>query len=261
MCIHARIHTHTRTPQGLINDPDLDGTHNIKKGIRLARKILLDINQLGLPCGCEFLDTISPQYLADLVTWGAIGARTTESQVHRELTSGLSMPVGFKNGTSGDCQIAADAIKAAKFSHSFLSVTSQGTVAIVNTKGNAYCHLILRGGSKGTNYDAESVAQAVGMLDKAKVCVVYVCVTWVCARVRGWKCACVGGTVRFGLCTGMRRGVYACTCLSVCMRVCIYACAHAGIILVLFWYHLELLIAHACVSSLCLAFVSMMRRC
>eukprot|EP00802_Teleaulax_amphioxeia_P013223 Tamp_13272.p1 GENE.Tamp_13272~~Tamp_13272.p1 ORF type:complete len:415 (-),score=88.25 Tamp_13272:490-1692(-) len=155
--------------KGLINDPDLDGTHNIKKGIRLARKILLDINQLGLPCGCEFLDTISPQYLADLVTWGAIGARTTESQVHRELTSGLSMPVGFKNGTSGDCQIAADAIKAAKFSHSFLSVTSQGTVAIVNTKGNAYCHLILRGGSKGTNYDAESVAQAVGMLDKAKV--------------------------------------------------------------------------------------------
>jgi 3-deoxy-7-phosphoheptulonate synthase len=155
--------------KGLINDPDLDGTHNIKKGIRLARQILLDINEQGLPCGCEFLDTISPQYLADLVTWGAIGARTTESQVHRELTSGLSMPVGFKNGTSGDCQIAADAIKASEFAHSFLSVTSQGTVAIVNTNGNAHCHLILRGGSKGTNYDGESVAAAVRMLEKAQV--------------------------------------------------------------------------------------------
>jgi len=155
--------------KGLINDPDLDGSHNIKKGIRIARQILMDINLLGLPCGCEFLDTISPQYLADLVTWGAIGARTTESQVHRELTSGLSMPVGFKNGTSGDVQIAADAIKAAKYPHSFLSVTAQGTVAIVETRGNDDCHLILRGGSKGTNYDETSVTQAVAMLDKAKV--------------------------------------------------------------------------------------------
>jgi 3-deoxy-7-phosphoheptulonate synthase len=139
--------------KGLINDPEMDGSHNIKKGIRLARQVLLQINELGLPCGCEFLDTVSPQYLADLVAWGAIGARTTESQVHRELTSGLSMPVGFKNGTSGDIQIAADAVKAAKFPHSFLSVTSQGNVAIVNTKGNQNCHLILRGGEKGTNYD------------------------------------------------------------------------------------------------------------
>uniref|UniRef100_A0A7S4NPH0 3-deoxy-7-phosphoheptulonate synthase n=1 Tax=Guillardia theta TaxID=55529 RepID=A0A7S4NPH0_GUITH len=155
--------------KGLINDPDLDGSHNINKGIRLARRILLDINKLGMPCGCEFLDTISPQYLADLVSWGAIGARTTESQVHRELASGLSMPVGFKNGTSGDVQIASDAIKASLFPHCFLSVTSQGTVAIVTTKGNDDCHLILRGGGSGPNYDKKSVADAVSILEKSKL--------------------------------------------------------------------------------------------
>merc|ERR1711939_1157417 len=155
--------------KGLINDPQLNGSFAINKGLRLARGLLLELAENGLPTGCEFLDTISPQYLADLVTWGAIGARTTESQVHRELTSGLSMPVGFKNGTSGDVQIAADAIKAAKYPHSFLSVTAQGTVAIVETRGNDDCHLILRGGSKGTNYDEASVTQAVAMLNQAKV--------------------------------------------------------------------------------------------
>jgi len=155
--------------KGLINDPDLDGSCNINKGVKLARGLLLQINELGLPCGCEFLDTITPQYIADLVAWGAIGARTTESQVHRELASGLSMPVGFKNGTSGDVQIALDAIRAAKYAHSFLSVTFQGTVAIVSTKGNDDCHLILRGGADSTNYDEASIAGAVASLDKAKV--------------------------------------------------------------------------------------------
>mmetsp|Transcript_31198 Transcript_31198/g.48839 ORF Transcript_31198/g.48839 Transcript_31198/m.48839 type:complete len:403 (-) Transcript_31198:2106-3314(-) len=155
--------------KGLINDPDLNGTHNINKGIRLARGILLEINNLGLPCGAEFLDTISPQYIADLVCWGAIGARTTESQVHRELSSGLSMPVGFKNGTSGDVQVAIDAVRAALYPHSFLSVTTQGTVAIVSTDGNPDCHLILRGGAKTTNYDKDSIASATALLEKAKL--------------------------------------------------------------------------------------------
>jgi len=155
--------------KGLINDPDLDGSCNINKGIKLARGLLVQINELGLPCGCEFLDTITPQYIADLVAWGAIGARTTESQVHRELASGLSMPVGFKNGTSGDIQVALDAIRAAKYPHSFLSVTFQGTVAIVSTKGNEDCHLILRGGADSTNFDEPSITNAVALLDKAKV--------------------------------------------------------------------------------------------
>eukprot|EP00285_Hemiselmis_virescens_P015370 CAMPEP_0173390332 /NCGR_PEP_ID=MMETSP1356-20130122/14502_1 /TAXON_ID=77927 ORGANISM="Hemiselmis virescens, Strain PCC157" /NCGR_SAMPLE_ID=MMETSP1356 /ASSEMBLY_ACC=CAM_ASM_000847 /LENGTH=445 /DNA_ID=CAMNT_0014347687 /DNA_START=76 /DNA_END=1416 /DNA_ORIENTATION=+ len=155
--------------KGLINDPSLDGSNNINRGLRLARSILCDINRLGVPCATEFLDTISPQYTADLVTWGAIGARTTESQVHRELASGLSMPVGFKNGTNGDLQIAADAIKAANFPHCFLSVTSQGQVAIVKTSGNMDSHIILRGGAKGPNYDKESIAATVKLLTDCKV--------------------------------------------------------------------------------------------
>jgi 3-deoxy-7-phosphoheptulonate synthase len=145
--------------KGLINDPDLDGSFRINQGLRLARELLLEINELELPSGCEYLDMITPQYIADLVSWGAIGARTTESQVHRELASGLSCPVGFKNGTDGNVRIAADAIKAAQQPHHFLSVTKGGHSAIVSTRGNEDCHIILRGGSQ-PNYDAASV-QAV----------------------------------------------------------------------------------------------------
>ena len=156
--------------KGLINDPDLNGTFKINKGIRLARKLLIDINEIGLPCGVEFLDTISPQFLADLVTWGAIGARTTESQLHRELVSGLSMPVGFKNGTSGEPQVAIDAVRSARGRHSFLGVTSQGITGIVRTKGNPDAHIILRGGRvTGTNFDAKSVAHVEAASKKVGV--------------------------------------------------------------------------------------------
>ena len=145
--------------KGLINDPDLDGSFQINKGLRMAREVLLNINELGLPAGTEFLDMITPQYIADLVSWGAIGARTTESQIHRELSSGLSCPVGFKNGTDGNVKIAVDAIKAAQHPHHFLSVTKAGHSAIVSTTGNEDCHVILRGG-KAPNYDAASVDAA-----------------------------------------------------------------------------------------------------
>ncbi len=152
--------------KGLINDPDLDGSYNINKGLRLARELLMEMNELGLPAGTEFLDMISPQYFADLVSWGAIGARTTESQVHRELASGLSCPVGFKNGTDGNVRIAVDALKAARTSHHFLSVTKGGHSAIVSTNGNEDCHIILRGG-KHPNYDAGSVEAAAKELAAA----------------------------------------------------------------------------------------------
>jgi 3-deoxy-7-phosphoheptulonate synthase len=142
--------------KGLINDPDLDSSFNINKGLRIARRLLLDVNDLGMPAATEYLDLITPQYISDLISWGAIGARTTESQVHRELASGLSCPVGFKNGTNGDIRIAVDAIKAASAPHHFLSVTKGGHSAIVHTAGNEDCHIILRGG-KATNYDAASV--------------------------------------------------------------------------------------------------------
>jgi 3-deoxy-7-phosphoheptulonate synthase len=145
--------------KGLINDPNLDGTFQINEGLRVARELLVEINSLGLPAGCEFLDMITPQYIADLVSWGAIGARTTESQVHRELASGLSCPVGFKNGTDGNVRIAAEAVLAARQPHHFLSVTKGGHTAIVSTKGNDDCHIILRGG-KTPNYDAACVAAA-----------------------------------------------------------------------------------------------------
>ncbi len=145
--------------KGLINDPDLDGSFRINQGLRLARSLLLSINQLGLPAGCEFLDMITPQYIADLVAWGAIGARTTESQVHRELASGLSCPVGFKNGTDGNVKIAVDAVQAAAQAHHFLAVTKQGRSAIATTAGNCDCHIILRGG-KAPNHDSASVAAA-----------------------------------------------------------------------------------------------------
>jgi 3-deoxy-7-phosphoheptulonate synthase len=144
--------------KGLINDPLMDESYQINKGLTIARKLLLDLAEMGVASGTEFLDTISPQYIADAVAWGAIGARTTESQIHRELASGLSMPVGFKNGTGGNFQIAIDAIMAAHQPHRFLSVTKSGDTAIVSTKGNESCHIILRGGKTGSNYDAESIA-------------------------------------------------------------------------------------------------------
>jgi 3-deoxy-7-phosphoheptulonate synthase len=152
--------------KGLINDPDMDGSFNINKGLKIARGLLLEINQMGMPAGCEFLDMITPQYIADLVAWGAIGARTTESQVHRELASGLSCPVGFKNGTDGNVKIAVDAMKAASSAHHFLSVTKGGHSAIVSTSGNEDCHVILRGG-KAPNYDAASVQAACAEMAKA----------------------------------------------------------------------------------------------
>jgi 3-deoxy-7-phosphoheptulonate synthase len=150
--------------KGFMNDPHLDESYDINKGLRGARQLLLKIAQLGVPAGTEFLDVITPQYIADIVAWGAIGARTTESQVHRQLASGLSMPVGFKNGTDGNIQIALDAIAAAQCSHVFLSVTKHGTAAIVQTRGNNLCHVILRGGKASPNYDADSVRNAVAQL-------------------------------------------------------------------------------------------------
>lgn len=156
--------------KGLINDPAMDGSFNINNGLRTARKLLLDINHLGLPAAGEFLDMITPQYVADLMSWGAIGARTTESQVHRELASGLSCPVGFKNGTDGTIQVAIDAIKSAAAPHCFLSVTKSGHSAIVETSGNPDCHIILRGG-KQPNYQAEHVASVTEGLNKASLSV------------------------------------------------------------------------------------------
>jgi 3-deoxy-7-phosphoheptulonate synthase len=152
--------------KGLINDPDLDDSYQINKGLRLARKLLLDINNLGVPAATEFLDLVTPQYVADLISWGAIGARTTESQVHRELASGLSCPVGFKNGTDGTLKIAIDAIRAANRPHHFLSLTKSGRSAIFSTTGNDDCHIILRGG-RSTNYDAASIEQACRELHQA----------------------------------------------------------------------------------------------
>jgi len=151
--------------KGLINDPRLDGSFSINEGLRIGRQLLLDLNDIGVPVGCEFLDMITPQYIADVVSWGAIGARTTESQIHRELASGLSCPVGFKNGTDGNIKIAVDAIRAAQAPHHFLSVTKAGHSAIVSTTGNEDCHIILRGGVK-PNYDAASVdAAAKGLAE------------------------------------------------------------------------------------------------
>jgi 3-deoxy-7-phosphoheptulonate synthase len=153
--------------KGLINDPYLDESYRIDEGLRIARDVLVQINRIGMPCASEFLDVISPQYIGDLICWGAIGARTTESQVHRELASGLSAPVGFKNGTDGNVKIAIDAIQAASQPHHFLSIHKNGQVATVHTHGNQDCHVILRGG-KTPNYDASSVASAVKELTAAK---------------------------------------------------------------------------------------------
>ena len=153
--------------KGLINDPHLDNSFNINEGLRRARRLLVELADRGLPAGCEFLDPITPQFIADVVSWGAIGARTSESQVHRELASGLSMPVGIKNATSGNVQVAIDAIRSAAHAHHFLSVTKQGVAAIVSTRGNRDCHLILRGGSDGPNYGAESLAEVGAALGRA----------------------------------------------------------------------------------------------
>ena len=171
LCIVMRVYFEKpRTTigwKGLINDPTMDNTFQINAGLEIARKLLSDINDKGLPAGVEYLDLISPQYIADFVGWGAIGARTTESQGHRELASGLSCPVGFKNGTAGSVQIAVDAIGAARGAHNFLSVTKEGNSAIFQTAGNEDCHLILRGGKAHTNYDAASVDDACANLVKA----------------------------------------------------------------------------------------------
>ena len=153
--------------KGLINDPNLDGKFNINKGLRTARGLLLELANMGVPAGSEFLDTITPQFTADLVSWGAIGARTAESQVHRELASGLSMPVGFKNGTGGSIQIAIDGVRAARHPHHFLGVTDQGIAAIISTSGNASCHVILRGSNAGPNYDRGMVDETAETLRAA----------------------------------------------------------------------------------------------
>ncbi|HTW12191.1 MAG TPA: 3-deoxy-7-phosphoheptulonate synthase, partial [Solirubrobacteraceae bacterium] len=150
--------------KGLINDPHLDGSFDVNAGLRIARRLMLEILGVGLPIGCEFLDPITPQYISDLVSWGAIGARTTESQIHRQLGSGLSMPVGYKNRTDGNVQVAVDAVRAASVGHAFAGIDADGRSAILHTRGNKDCHIILRGGNAGTNYDADSVAKAVQML-------------------------------------------------------------------------------------------------
>jgi len=155
--------------KGLINDPHLDGSSDVNTGLRMARRLLLEVLSLGLPVGCEFLDPITPQYISDAVCWGAIGARTVESQIHRQLGSGLSMPVGFKNRTDGNVQVAVDAVRAAGVSHAFAGIDENGTPAILYTRGNEDSHVILRGGKGAPNYDAESVAQAIGLLRAASL--------------------------------------------------------------------------------------------
>jgi len=155
--------------KGLINDPGLDSSYRINEGLRKARKLLLELAEMGMPAATEFLDLITPQYVSDLVSWGAIGARTTESQVHRELASGISCPVGFKNATDGGLQVAVDAVASASRPHHFLSLTKEGKSAIFHTMGNPDCHVILRGGSHGTNYDAQSVAESMALLEASSI--------------------------------------------------------------------------------------------
>jgi len=150
--------------KGLINDPYLNNSFHVNEGLRLARNLLLELNKIGLPCGYEVLDTITPQYISDLISWGAIGARTTESQVHRQMVSGLSMPVGFKNGTDGNKKIARDAVLSAKYNHCFMGITDTGEPAICKTKGNTACHVILRGGSKGPNYYPDDINEMKELL-------------------------------------------------------------------------------------------------
>jgi 3-deoxy-7-phosphoheptulonate synthase len=155
--------------KGLINDPHLDGSGDVNTGLRMARRFLLEVLGAGLPVGCEFLDPITPQYISDLVSWGAIGARTTESQIHRQLGSGLSMPVGYKNRTDGNVQVAVDAVRAAAARHAFAGIDADGRSAILHTRGNRDCHIILRGGKSGTNFDAESVGEANALLRESQL--------------------------------------------------------------------------------------------
>lgn len=173
LCIVMRVYFEKpRTTvgwKGLINDPDLDGSYKINKGLRIARRLMVDLTELGVPCAAEFLDTISPQFISDLVAWAAIGARTTESQVHRQLASGVSVPVGFKNGTAGSVDIAANAIVSAASQHCFLGVTKQGVAAIITTNGNRDCHVILRGSAQGPNYSPEHVRDAKALLARLAV--------------------------------------------------------------------------------------------
>lgn len=164
--------THSEKPRttvgwkGLINDPDIDNSFQINKGLKIARKLLCDINEMGMPVGCELLDTISPQFIADCITWGAIGARTTESQLHRELASGVSFPIGFKNGTDGGVTVAIDAMQSASHPHRFLGINSQGMASIVKTSGNRDVHVILRGGSHGPNFEEKYVQEALSAMRK-----------------------------------------------------------------------------------------------
>jgi 3-deoxy-7-phosphoheptulonate synthase len=155
--------------KGLVNDPHLDGSFDVSHGLHKARKLLMDLAEMGVLSGTEFLDPIVPQYIADLVSWAAIGARTTESQMHREMASGLSMPVGFKNGTDGNSQIAVDAMKTSQASHAFLGIDMEGHNCVIRTSGNPYSHIILRGGTSGANYEAKTVAEVQGMLEKANL--------------------------------------------------------------------------------------------
>jgi len=168
LCVAMRVYFEKpRTTigwKGLINDPQLDGSSDVNTGLRMARRLLLEVLGLGLPVGCEFLDPITPQYISDAVCWGAIGARTVESQIHRQLGSGLSMPVGFKNRTDGNVQVAVDAVRAAAVSHAFAGIDVSGTPAILHTRGNGDCHVILRGGKGAPNYGPESVATAIELL-------------------------------------------------------------------------------------------------
>lgn len=173
LCIVMRVYFEKpRTTvgwKGLINDPNLNGSFHINAGLHIARQLLLEINEVGLPTGSEFLDTIIPQYISDLISWSAIGARTSESQIHRELASGLSMPIGFKNGTTGDVKIAIDGVYAAKHPHHFLGVTKEGLAAIVSTAGNTDCHVILRGSNLGPNYDKQSINHTIAELMNKKL--------------------------------------------------------------------------------------------
>jgi 3-deoxy-7-phosphoheptulonate synthase len=173
LCIVMRVYFEkprtTTGWKGLINDPHMNDSFDIEEGLQLARKVLLDINELGLPAGTEALDPISPQYLSDLITWSAIGARTTESQTHREMASGLSTPVGFKNGTDGGLQVAVNALLSVSNPHSFLGIDQNGQVAVIRTKGNRYGHIVLRGGSKGPNYDSVTIALVEKELAKHKL--------------------------------------------------------------------------------------------
>jgi 3-deoxy-7-phosphoheptulonate synthase len=171
LCVAMRVYFEKpRTTigwKGLINDPHLDGSNDVNAGLRMARQLMLEVLALGLPVGCEFLDPITPQYISDAVCWGAIGARTVESQIHRQLGSGLSMPVGFKNRTDGNVQVAVDAVRAAAAPHAFAGIAVTGTPAILHTRGNLDCHVILRGGKGAPNYHAESVARTIALLEKA----------------------------------------------------------------------------------------------